>query len=107
MLKPLDTSRWTRSDALREAQLQTVAIQRLTVWLRLAYSLVAIGFLLGYGGFFGGYGTGLGVAGVILLVLGAAASVVLKVGTTNAKKNVEKILAEAETTPDSSSSTNV
>ena len=107
MLKPLDTSQWTRSDALREAQLQTIAIQRLTVWLRLAYSLVAVGFLLGYGGFFGGYGTGLGVAGVILLVIGAAASIVLKVGTTNAKKNVEKILAEAETTPDSSSSTNV
>lgn len=107
MLKPLDTSRWTRSDALREAQLQTVAIQRLTVWLRLAYSLVAIGFLLGYGGFFGGYGTGFGVAGVVLLVIGAAASIVLKVGTTNAKNNVEKILAEAETTPDSSSSTNV
>ena len=107
MLKPLDTSQWTRSDALREAQLQTVAIQRLTVWLRLAYSLVAVGFLLGYGGFFGGYGTGLGVAGVILLVIGAAASIVLKVGTTNARKNVEKILAEAETTPDSSSSANV
>ncbi len=107
MLKPLDTSQWTRSDALREARLQTVAIQRLTVWLRLAYSLVAVGFLLGYGGFFGGYGTGFGVAGVVLLVIGAAASIVLKVGTTNAKKNVEKILAEAETTPDSSSSTNV
>lgn len=107
MLKPLDTSQWTRADALREARLQTVAIQRLTVWLRLAYSLVAIGFLLGYGGFFGGYGTGLGIAGIVLLLLGGAASVVLKVGTTNAKKNVEKILAEVETTPDSSSSTNV
>lgn len=107
MLKPLDTSQWTRSDALREARLQTVAIQRLTVWLRLAYSLVAVGFLLGYGGLFGGYGTGFGAAGVVLLVIGAAASIVLKVGTTNAKKNVEKILAEAETTPDSSSSTNV
>ncbi len=48
-LNPLDTSRWTRDDFIREARLQTDAIQRLNVWLRLGYSLVAVGFLLGYG----------------------------------------------------------
>ena len=91
----LDTSNWTREDLVREAKLQTDAIQRLNVWLRVGYSLVAAGFLLGYWGFYGGGGTVPGVLGVVLLVLGALVSVVLKVGTTNAKKNVRNILAAA------------
>ena len=92
---PLDTSNWTRDDLIREAKLQTDAIQRLNVWLRIGYSLLAIGFILGYWGFYGGGGTGFGIAGVVLLVVGALVSVVLKVGTTNAKKNVRAIMAAA------------
>ena len=91
----LDTSNWTREDLVREAKLQTDAIQRLNVWLRLGYSLVAAGFLVGYWGFYGGGGTGFGVLGVVLLVIGALVSAVLKVGTTNAKRNVRSILAAA------------
>lgn len=91
----LDTSNWTRDDLVKEAKLQTDAIQRLNVWLRIGYSLVALGFILGYWGFYGGGGTGFGIAGVVLLLVGALVSVVLKVGTTNAKKNVRNILAAA------------
>ncbi len=91
----LDTSSWTREDLVREAKLQTDAIQRLNVWLRIGYSLLAVGFLVGYWGFYGGGSTGFGVLGVILLVVGAVMSVVLKVGTTNAKKNVRAILDAA------------
>ena len=91
----LDTSNWTREDLVREAKLQTDAIQRLNVWLRIGYSLLAVGFIVGYWGFYGGGGTGFGVLGMVLLVLGAIVSVVLKVGTTNAKKNVRSILAAA------------
>ncbi|MBM6675525.1 hypothetical protein H6A07_02035 [Olsenella uli] len=91
----LDTSNWTRDDLIREAKLQTDAIQRLNVWLRIGYSLLAIGFIVGYWGFYGGGGTGFGVLGVVLLVVGALVSAVLKVGTTNAKKNVRNILAAA------------
>ena len=91
----LDTSNWTREDFVREAKLQTDAIQRLNVWLRIGYSLVALGFILGYWGFYGGGGTGFGIAGVVLLLVGALVSVVLKVGTTNAKRNVRNILAAA------------
>lgn len=39
----------SRDDLIREAKMQTDAIQRLNVWLRLGYSLVAIGFLRGFG----------------------------------------------------------
>ena len=91
----LDTSNWTRDDLVKEAKLQTDAIQRLNVWLRIGYSLVALGFILGYWGFYGGGGTGFGLAGVVLLLVGTLVSVVLKVGTTNAKRNVRNILAAA------------
>lgn len=91
----LDTSNWTREDLVREAKLQTDAIQRLNVWLRIGYSLLAVGFLVGYWGFYGGGGACFGVLGVIVLVVGAVMSVVLKVGTTNAKKNVRAILDAA------------
>ena len=91
----LDTSNWTRDDLIREAKLQTDAIQRLNVWLRIGYSLLAVGFILGYWGFYGGGGTAFGVLGVVLLVVGALVSAVLKVGTTNAKRNVRNILAAA------------
>lgn len=91
----IDTSNWTRDDIVREAKLQTDAIQRLNVWLRIGYSLLAVGFILGYWGFYGDGGTAFGVLGVVLLVLGAVVSVVLKVGTTNAKRNVRNMLAAA------------
>ena len=91
----LDTSNWTREDLVREAKLQTDAIQRLNVWLRIGYSLLAVGFLVGYWGFYGGGSACFGVLGVIVLVVGAVMSAVLKVGTTNAKKNVRAILDAA------------
>ena len=92
MLDRLDTSNWTKADAIREAKLQTEAIQRLKVWLRLGYSSAAIGFLLAYGGFVGGLGLAAGIAGAVLLAIGAVASVVLKAGVTNGTRNVENIL---------------
>lgn len=50
---------------------------------------------MGYWGFYGGGGTGFGVLGAVLIVVGAVVSVVLKVGTTNARRNVRNILAAA------------
>ena len=70
----LDTSNWTREDLVREAKLQTDAIQRLNVWLRLGYSLVAAGSIMAFlGGFMKAlwkllYATGV-CAGVMLMVV--------------------------------------
>ena len=36
MLKPLDTSNWSRQDIIREASIQSAALARLGVWKRLA-----------------------------------------------------------------------
>ncbi len=92
----LDTSNWTRDDLIKEAGMQTTAIQKIKVWLRLAYSACAIGFLLGWWGLYGSGPVPAGVFGVVLLVAGVICAVPLKIGVTNATKNVERILAAAE-----------
>ena len=94
MLKSLDTTGWNRQDIIREAQLQSGALARLGVWKRLAYSLVAIGFILGL------WGTntvqGIAVAiGIACLVVGVPASIVLTVGINRGKRNVENMLIDA------------
>lgn len=93
-LERLDTSRWTRGDIIKEAKLQTDAVQRLGVWLRLAYSLVAIGFIVGIWASQAGSTAGI-VGSVICLVVGAPCAVLLKLGTTRARRNIKAMLAAA------------
>lgn len=95
-LMALDTKNWTRDDLIKEASMQTAAIQKIKVWLRLAYSACAIGFLLGWWGLYGSGPAPAGVAGVVLLIVGVVLAVPIKIGVTNATKNVERILAAAE-----------
>ncbi len=76
--------------------MQTAAIQKIKVWLRLAYSACAIGFLLGWWGFYGNGPAPAGIAGIVLLLAGVFVGVPIKIGVTNATRNVEKILAAAE-----------
>ena len=92
----LDTSNWTRDDLLKEAGMQTTAIQKIKVWLRLAYSAATIGFLLGWWGIYGSGPFAVGIVGVVLLVVGVLLAVPIKIGVTNAEKNVERILAAVE-----------
>lgn len=92
----LDTTNWSREDLIKEASMQTTAIQKIKVWLRLAYSACAIGFLLGWWGFYGGGPLPAGIGGIVLLVLGVLFAVPLKIGVTNATKNVKRILSAAE-----------
>ena len=92
----IDTSKWSAEDLIKEAGMQTAAIQKIKVWLRLAYSACAIGFLLGWWGFYGNGPAPAGIGGIVLLVLGVLLAVPLKIGVTNATRNVEHILAAAE-----------
>lgn len=91
----LDTSNWGKDDLIREAQLQTKAIQRLYVFLRAGYSLCAIGFLLGWWGFYGSGPEIAGPVGVVCLVLGVPVSALFKLGTIGARRNVSRILRAA------------
>ncbi len=92
----LDTSNWTQDDLLKEARMQTAAIQKIKAWLRLAYSAATVGFLLGWWGIYGSGPFAVGVLGVVLLVAGVLLAVPIKIGVTNAEKNVERILAAVE-----------
>lgn len=89
-----------RESLVREAKLQTDAIQRLEVWKRLAYSLLAVGFLLGYWGFENGGPAWSGPVGIAVAAVSAIASFVLWLGTGNAKRNVRRILEAAGVDPD-------
>lgn len=90
-----NTPRLSREELVEEAQKETLAIQRLMVWQRLGYSAVAIGFLLGWWGFYGDAPTWVGVLGVIALVLGIVVSLILHTGISNARKNVHALMAAA------------
>lgn len=94
MLKPIDTSDWSRQDILREASLQSAALARLGVWKRLAYSVVAIGFIIGLWATNTDTGWGIPLA-VVLIVAGGFASIVLTVGTSRGRRNVENMLTTA------------
>ena len=95
MLKPIDTSTWSSQDIMREAKMQADAIARLDVWKRLAYSLVAIGFVLGLWG--ANVANTIGIAaGVLCLVAGIPASVVLTVGISRGRSNVKHMLEAAD-----------
>ena len=89
---------WTQSDdpLVAEARAQTLAIQRLQVWLRLAYSALALAALLGYWGFAEGGGPVPGVCGVLLGVVSLACVMVLRTGIAHGRANVNAMLAELE-----------
>lgn len=84
-----------REDLVKEAKLQTDAIQRLEVWKRLAYSLLAVGFLLAYWGFENGGPGWSGPVGIVVAIASGLASFVLWRGVNNAKTNVKHILGAA------------
>lgn len=86
----------TSDPLLKEAQDQTRALMRLQAYKRLAYSLVAIGVILVWWGLVGGSSRAAGIAGVVLVAIGAPSSAVLYVGIKHGKQNVENMLFDYE-----------
>ena len=86
----------TSDPLLKEAQDQTRALMRLQAYKRLAYSLVAIGVILVWWGLVGGSSRVAGIAGVVLVAIGAPSSAVLYVGIKHGKQNVENMLFDYE-----------
>ena len=85
---------WKETDnpLVAEARAQTLAIQKLQLWLRLAYSALALAVILGYWGFQEGGGLVAGIAGVVIGVLALACVLVLRTGINNGRKNVNAML---------------
>ena len=86
----------TSDPLLKEAQDQTRALMRLQAYKRLAYSLVAIGVILVWWSLVGGSSRVAGIAGVVLVAIGAPSSAVLYVGIKHGKQNVENMLFDYE-----------
>ncbi|MBP3885009.1 MAG: hypothetical protein J6D54_08755 [Olsenella sp.] len=108
---------WAQTDnpLVDEARAQTLAIQRLQVWLRLGYAVLAVAVLLAYWGFGEGGGVVAGVIGVALGVLTLAVVIVLRVGITHGRQNVNAMLEDIQSsvssskgsgTPDASNASN-
>lgn len=80
---------------VEEARLQADALKRLSIWLRLALSLLALGVL---GVLWGAQQNvlPLSIVGGVIAVVTGFVTLVLKVGIKNGRKNVEALLRAAE-----------
>ena len=90
--------KWEETDnpLVNEARAQTLAIQRLQVWLRLAYAVLAVAVLLGYWGFFENGGLVAGVVGAVLGLIALFVVIVLRTGISHGRQNVNAMLEELE-----------
>lgn len=85
-----------RERLIREARMQTRALQRIGVWKRAALSVAVVGILLIYTGMTQEVNILRGVFGGIITVSGGAAALLIHIGYRNGKKNVERILEAAQ-----------
>lgn len=88
--------KWAETDnpLVIEARAQTLALQRLQVWLRLGYAVLAAGVLLAIWGFVEGGGIVAGVVGAVLSALTLAFVIVLRVGISHGRQNVNAMLED-------------
>lgn len=76
-----------------EAKMQTEALKKINRWKMIAMAISTLGVALAYAGFAGLIQTSLlGVLGVAVTVIAAAASLILNLGLKNGRRNVKKIL---------------
>lgn len=89
---------WEETDnpLVNEARQQTLALQRLQTWMRLAYAGIAAGALLAYWGFTQGNNVVAGVVGVIVAVIFFVIAMVFRIGIRNGRKNVNAMLEHLE-----------
>lgn len=76
-----------------EAKMQTKALRKINGWKKLAIIVSTIGVAIAYAGF----STDpsrlfLGILGIFLALIGAAAAVIINLGLRNGRRNVEKII---------------
>lgn len=77
-----------------EAQMQLNALKKLNLWKNIAIAVSTLGVAAVYAGIAGNSRSlFLSVPGVIIIVFGVSAALVLNLGIRNGRKNVEKMLA--------------
>jgi hypothetical protein len=97
-MRKLYRRKWEETDnpLVLEARAQTLALQRLQIWLRLAYAFLAGGVLLGYWGFAEGGGLWAQIVGIVIGVASFAVVVILRTGIDHGRRNVNAMLDELE-----------
>ena len=100
MQQKLYRRKWeeTSNPIVQEARAQTLAIQRLLVWLRLGYAFLAAAALLCYWGCSEPVRIVPAVCGVVLGIVSLLVVIVLRSGIANGRKNVNAMLDELEAT---------
>lgn len=88
----------TNNPLVIEARAQTLAIQRLLVWLRLGYATLAVAALLCYWGFTEPIKVVPAAIGVVLGLASLLVIIVLRTGIRNGRRNVNAMLDELEAT---------
>ena len=99
-MRKLYRRKWepTNNPLVAEARAQTLAIQRLQVWLRLAYAILAGAVLLGYWGFAEHGGLWAQVLGIGLGVVAFLVAMVLRTGIDHGRRNVNAMLESMQST---------
>ncbi len=84
-----------------EAQMQLNALKKINLWKNIAIAVSTLGVAAVYAGIAGnGRSLFLSVPGVIIIVFGVSAALVLNLGIRNGRKNVEKMLAALDAKED-------
>lgn len=85
---------------LEEARLQQGALKQLRAWQRNAMIASSCGVVLAWWGLTGG-GTRLilGIAGMLMMILGILCAAVIGLGIRNGRRNVEQLLHAAKNLP--------
>ena len=82
-----------KNKIIREAQQQTAALKKISRWKMIAMAVSTLGVALAYAGFAGLIQTPLlGVLGVAVTVISAAAALIFNLGLKNGRRNVKKML---------------
>ena len=84
-----------REFLIREAKMQTKALQRLGIWKRAALSMMVIGGILAYTGFVPDFSILGGVLGIATAAVSGIAALLIGMGCRRGKRNVENILKAA------------
>ena len=76
-----------------ETNMQIKALRKISAWKRIAMLISAIGVAVAYAGIAGSPSRPfLGILGILLTFVGAAAAVIMNLGLKNGRRNVEKMI---------------
>lgn len=87
-----------KKQLIREAEQQKNALKQLTRWMKYAMIFSSCAMVLTWWGLTGaGVQLALGIAGVVLTIVGILCAALIGLGVRNGRRNVERILQAAQT----------